>query len=52
MSRPKSNAEWTCNVFAKQFQVATKILVGDSNQGRDQEFMSRHKFKQLGQEHR
>ena len=25
MSRPKSNAEWTCNVSAKQFQVVTKI---------------------------
>ena len=25
MSRPESNAEWTCNVSARQFQVATKI---------------------------
>ena len=25
MSRPKYNAEWTCNVSARQFQVATKI---------------------------
>ena len=25
MSRPESKAEWTCNVFARQFQVATKI---------------------------
>ena len=25
MSRQESNAEWTCNVFARQFQVATKI---------------------------
>ena len=25
MSRPKSNAEWTCNVSARQFQVARKI---------------------------
>ena len=25
MSRPKSNAEWTCNVYARQFQVVTKI---------------------------
>ena len=22
---PESNAEWACNVFARQFQVATKI---------------------------
>ena len=25
MSRLESNAEWTCNVSARQFQVATKI---------------------------
>ena len=25
MPRLKSNAEWTCNVSARQFQVATKI---------------------------
>ena len=25
MPRPKSNAEWTCNVFARKFQVAKKI---------------------------
>ena len=25
MSRPASNAEWTCNVSARKFQVATKI---------------------------
>ena len=25
MSRPESNAEWTCNVSVRQFQVATKI---------------------------
>ena len=25
MSQPESNAEWTCNVSARQFQVATKI---------------------------
>ena len=25
MSRLKSKAEWTCNVSARQFQVATKI---------------------------
>ena len=25
MSRPESNAEWTCNLSARQFQVATKI---------------------------
>ena len=25
MTRPESNAEWTCNVSARQFQVATKI---------------------------
>ena len=25
MSRPESNAEWTCNVSARQFQVVTKI---------------------------
>ena len=25
MSRPESNAEWTCNVYARQFQVTTKI---------------------------
>ena len=25
MSRPKSKAEWTCNVSSRQFQVATKI---------------------------
>ena len=40
MLRLESKAEWTCNVSAKQFQVATKIEVGDSNQGRDLEFMS------------
>ena len=40
MSLPKSKAEWTCNVSARQFQVAIKIQVGDFNQGRDLEFMS------------
>ena len=25
MSRLESKVEWTCNVFARQFQVATKI---------------------------
>ena len=25
MSRPESKAEWTCNAFSRQFQVATKI---------------------------
>ena len=25
MSRPECNAEWTCNVFARQFQVVAKI---------------------------
>ena len=25
MSRPESNAEWTCNVFVRQFSVVTKI---------------------------
>ena len=25
MSRPESKAEWTCNVSAREFQVATKI---------------------------
>ena len=40
MSRPESKVEWTCNVPARQFQVATKIEAGDSNQGRDLEFMS------------
>ena len=25
MSRPESKAEWTCNVSARQFQIATKI---------------------------
>ena len=25
MSRPESKVEWTCNVFSRQFQVATKI---------------------------
>ena len=25
MSGPKINAEWTCNVFDRKFQVATKI---------------------------
>ena len=25
MSRPESNAEWTCNVSARQFHVVTKI---------------------------
>ena len=25
MSRPESKAEWTCNVSARHFQVATKI---------------------------
>ena len=25
MSRPESKTEWTCNVSARKFQVATKI---------------------------
>ena len=25
MSRPESNAEWTCNVSSRKFQVETKI---------------------------
>ena len=25
MSRPERNAEWTCNVSSRKFQVATKI---------------------------
>ena len=25
MSRPESNAKWTCNVSTRQFQVATNI---------------------------
>ena len=25
MSRPESNAEWTCNVSARKFKVTTKI---------------------------
>ena len=25
MLRPESKAKWTCNVFARKFQVATKI---------------------------
>ena len=41
MLRPESKAEWTCNVSSRKFQVATKILVGDTNQGRDLEFMLR-----------
>ena len=30
MSRPKSKVEWTCNVYARQFQVATKIVTWNS----------------------